>query len=389
MKAPVYLDGFATLPLAPEARDAMMAAWERVGNATSPHAAGEEAARRVEAGRAEVARLIGASPGEIVFTSGATEANNLALLGAARAMANRAPERRRIVVSAVEHKAVLEPVRALEASGYDVVLAPVDQGGRLDLGSFAELVDKSALLVSVMAANNETGVIQPVAQAVAIAREAGALVHCDAAQAVGKIPMDVVDLDLDYLSLSGHKLYGPMGIGALFVAAGAPAPEPLQWGGGQERGIRPGTQPVPLIAGLGAAAALARARLTADAAGGREKAERLAGSLARRQLRLSRITHDHDVLPGSLAFSIDGVDAEHLCLSLARTVQLSTGSACSSGQFRTSHVLEAMRFSTGTARSVVRIYCDRYVSLGEIDEAADAIVEAARRSRLAPGGLHQ
>lgn len=389
MTAPVYLDGFATLPLAPEARQAMLDAWETPGNASSTHAAGEQAARRVEEGRQEVADLIGAAPGEIVFTSGATEANNLALLGIARAMADKSAGRRRIVVSAIEHKAVLEPARTLESIGYEVILAPVDGAGRLDLARLAELVDETILLVSVMAANNETGVVQPVREAAAIARGAGALVHCDAAQAAGKVSIDVVDLDVDYLSLSGHKLYGPMGIGALFIAAGAPLPDSLQQGGGQERGIRPGTQPVPLIAGFGAAATAARESLADDAERGREKAERLAAGLAARQVRHSRITDSHEVLPGSLAISLDDVDAEHLCLALARDVQMSTGSACTSGQLKTSHVLEAMGFSEEAARSVVRFFCHRYLDLAMIDVAAEAIAKAARRSRLATGGLRQ
>lgn len=389
MNAPVYLDGFATLPLAPEARQAMLEAWEMPGNAASPHAAGEQAARRVEAGREEVARLIGASPGEIVFTSGATEANNLALLGTCRTMADKAPGRRRIVVSAIEHKAVLEPARMLAANGFEVILAPVDGGGRLDLDRLTELIDETTLLVSVMAANNETGVIQPVREVAGIARAAEALVHCDAAQAAGKVPIDVAALDVDYLSLSGHKLYGPMGIGALFVAAGAPLPEPLQHGGGQERGVRPGTQPVPLIAGFGAAAAAARERLSRDVVWGREKAERLAAGLAAHQLRHSRITDGHEVLPGSLALSLEGVDADHLCLALAKNVQISTGSACTSGQLRTSHVLKAMGFSEQRARSVVRFFCHRYLDLETIDMAVEAIAQAALRSRLATGDLRQ
>jgi cysteine desulfurase len=389
MSEPIYLDGFSTLPLAAEAKRAMLAAWERPGNAASPHAAGEQAARLVEAARCDVARLIGAAPGEIIFTSGATEANNLAILGATRAIAQLAPGRRRIVVSAIEHKAVLEPALALEASGYEVLLAPVDSGGRLDLRRFEELVDDSTLLVSVMAANNETGVIQPVAEVSAIARASGALVHCDAAQAVGKIPIDVIALDLDYLSLSGHKLYGPMGVGALYVSAGAPLPQPLQWGGGQERGVRPGTQPVALIAGLGAAAAVALERQDVDAPRARAKSDRLAAALAERQLRFEKITDGHDVLPGSLALSVDGISADDLCVTLARRVQLSTGSACTSGQLRRSHVLEAMGFSEEKASSVVRIFCHRYVDIDEIETAAAEIAQAALRTRVATGEVRQ
>jgi cysteine desulfurase len=384
---PIYLDGFATMPLAREARAALLDALDRPGNAASPHAEGERAARLVEDARLEVAALIGAAPSEIVFTSGATEANNLAILGLAAA--SKDGSRRRIVLSAVEHKSVLEPAAQLRASGFEIVLAGVDRAGRLDLALLKTLVDEKTLLVSVMAANNETGVLQPISEAVAIAHRVGALIHCDAAQAVGKIPLDVVELDIDYLSLSGHKLYGPMGVGALYLSATAPRPRPVQFGGGQERGLRPGTLPVPLIAGLGAAARVARRALDDDARRGKEMAVRLAAELAARQLRFSPITGGHAVVPGSLVVSIDGADAETLCMMLAGSVALSTGSACTSGQLRMSHVLEAMGYSEAEASSVVRLFCHRYIGVDEIEIAADEIASVVRESRLATGGLRQ
>jgi cysteine desulfurase len=377
----IYLDGFATLPLAPEARAAMIDAWELPGNASSPHAAGERAADIVDRARAEVAALIGAAPPEIVFTSGATEANNLAILGAARAAAGS--RRRRLVVSSVEHKAVLEPAEALRGQGFEVVLAPVDRHGRLDLGAFAALVDDGTLLVSVMAVNNETGVVQPVAGAAAAARAAGALVHCDAAQAAGKMPIDVTALDVDYLSLSAHKLYGPMGVGALYRSAVAPRPLPLQFGGGQQAGLRPGTEPVALLAGFGAAARLARERLVDDALHGEGLVASFLDALRERQLRFARITGGHPVVPGSAALQIEGVDAEALCMRLARSVHLSTGSACTSGQLRMSHVLEAMGFSKDGARSVVRVFWSRYNSADDVEAVSDEICRAARQSVLA------
>lgn len=258
----IYLDGFATMPLAPEAMGAMQNAWQLGGNAGSGHLAGERAAAQVAHGRAAVARLIGAAPSEIVFTSGATEANNLALLGIA---ANAPAGRRRILVASIEHKSVLAPAKLLEKRGFRIERIPVDRSGAIDIASFGAMLDEDVLLVSVMAANNETGVIQPVAQVAALAHAIGALMHCDAAQAVGKIPVDVIDWDVDLLSISAHKCYGPMGIGALYIAAGTVAPEPLLMGGGQQGGLRPGTEPVALIAGFGAAADVARDRLAQDA----------------------------------------------------------------------------------------------------------------------------
>lgn len=387
--APIYLDGFATLPLADEARAAMLAVWERPGNAGSPNASGERAARIIADARTDVGALIGATASEIIFTSGATEANNLAVLGVATATRS-VSARRRIVVSAVEHKAVLEPAAALAAEGFEVAIAPVDAHGRLDLEALATLLDENVLLVSVMLVNNETGVIQPVAEVAALAHSVGAYVHSDAAQAAGKIAIDVAALDVDYLSLSAHKCYGPMGVGALYVAAGMPAPVPLMRGGGQQSGIRPGTEPVPLIAGFGAAARaaidhLARSQTLGPAA----LIGRLLDGLASRQLRFTRITGDHAVVPGSAAITIDGVDGDSLCAQLAREVSLSTGSACTSGQIRISHVLEAMGFSEINARSVVRIFCDRTLTDTEIDCAADAIVASIRRSRLATGEVRQ
>ena len=387
--APIYLDGFATLPLADEARAAMLAVWEQPGNAGSPNASGERAARIIADARAEVASLIGATASEIIFTSGATEANNLALLGVATATRSQSA-RRRILVSAIEHKAVLEPAAALAADGFEVTIAPVDGHGRLDLEALAALLDETVLMVSVMLANNETGVIQPVEEVAALAHRVGSYVHTDAAQAAGKIAIDVAALDVDYLSLSAHKCYGPMGVGALYIAAGMPAPAPLMRGGGQQFGIRPGTEPVPLIAGFGAAARAAIADLAQrEIDGPTGRIGRLLEGLASRQLRFARITGNHAVVPDSAAIAIDGIDGDSLCAQLARDVSLSTGSACTSGQIRISHVLEAMGFSEESARSVVRIFCDRTLSDTDIDRATEAIVAIIHHSRLATGEVRQ
>ncbi|KQW70830.1 hypothetical protein ASE17_18380 [Phenylobacterium sp. Root77] len=387
--APIYLDGFATLPLAPEARDAMLAAWSTPGNAGSANLAGETAAATVAAGRTAVAALIGAAPSEVVFTSGATEANNLALIGVARALHDAQPNRRRIVISAIEHKSVLESAASLQRAGFEVVLSPVDEAGRLDLVAFGNLMDGSVLLASVMLVNNETGGIQPVREAAALAHAADVLFHCDAAQAAGKIPVDVADLDVDYLSLSAHKLYGPMGVGALYISAGAPLPAPLIFGGGQQAGLRPGTEPVALIAGFGAAARLAESHLASSESYGRAMATALHTGLSQRQLRSRIITHGHPVVPGSLALSLQNVDADALCSAVAKFVSMSTGSACTSGQLNSSHVLRAMGLADIDARSVVRLFCHRYLEYHEIERAVDLIVLAAGRSRLATGEVRQ
>ena len=366
-----------------------MSAWNHPGNAGSANFAGERAASIVDAGRQAVANLLGASPAEIVFTSGATEANNLALIGVVAALRAQGSRRDRMVVSAIEHKAVLEAALPLRALGVEVVEAPVDATGKIDLAAFAEIVDETVLMASVMMVNNETGVIQPIAEAAAIAHAQGVLFHCDAAQGAGKVPIDVVDLDVDYLSVSAHKLYGPMGIGALYVAAGSTLPSPLFHGGGQQAGLRPGTEPVALISGFGAAASTTSQTIEADANHGRKLVATLLAGLSSRQVRFRHITGENEIVPGSAAILLEGVDGNALCAAVAREVSMSTGSACAAGQIDTSHVLRAMCIEQSMARSVVRIFCNRYNTLGEMDTAAAHIASATERSRLATGGFRQ
>jgi cysteine desulfurase len=389
MNRPIYLDGFASLPLAPEARAAMLAAWDQPGNAGSPNGSGEQSARLVEDGRAAVAALIGAAAAEIVFTSGATEANNLAILGIAKTQGDRQPRRRTILVSAVEHKAVLEPAARLASLGFSVKHIPVHPTGQIDIERLRKFATDDVLLASMMLVNNETGVVQPVQEAAEIVHSVGGLFHCDAAQAVGKIPIDVLDLDVDYLSLSSHKCYGPMGIGALFVAATAPKPTPLLFGGGQQGAIRPGTEPAPLIAGFAAAAKAAIIHLERDAEEGRRKIARLLDGLRAGQVRFEIISGDAETVPGGVAIVMPNVDADMLCAALARDVSISAGSACNSGQIRQSHVLEAIGFSNADAQSVIRLYCNRYTTDPEIDGAAHLISDAVTRCSLATGELHQ
>lgn len=389
MDDPIYLDGFSTLPLAPEAQAAILAAWSKPGNAGSPNAAGERAARIVADGREAVATLIGAAPDEVIFTSGATEANNLALFGTARALARAHPGRRRILLSAIEHKAVSEPARQLGAEGFIVTTVPVTRNGTIDLNALRELASDDTLLASIMLVNNELGTIQPVCEAAMIVHDVGGLIHCDAAQAVGKIPVDVLDLDVDYLSLSAHKCYGPMGIGALYVAASAVKPDAQVFGGRQQHGLRSGTEPVPLIAGFGEAARLARSTLKADAAHGDRLLSLLLDTLGNRQLRFAIVSNEAARVPGGAALAITGIDGDMLSALLSSHVALSTGSACNSGQIRTSHVLEAIGLSELEARSVVRVFCNRYTSEEDILNAADHIIDAAQRCGLATGEVRQ
>jgi cysteine desulfurase len=374
---PIYLDGFATTPLAPEAAAAMQAAWREPLNAGSPHRGGARASALLEAGRASVANLINALPAEIIFTSGATESDNLAIRGVADWALAGGSQRRRIIVSAIEHKAVLETARLLGAAGFEVILAPVTSQGVVDQDRLAELIDEGTLLVSLMQVNNETGVIQPVKSVCALSHARGALFHCDAAQAVGKIEVDVLDLGVDYLSLSSHKMYGPVGVGGLYIAAAAPRPAPLANGGGQERGLRSGTVPIPLVAGFGEAARIAAERRVDDAERLTRQEALLLQSLRRHGLRFQISSGEAKRLSGALSIIIEGRDADDIVDRIGRNVSLSTGSACTSGQVTPSHVLIAMGIPANIARSAVRLYIDRFKTDADLEAAAEHLAAIA------------
>lgn len=379
MDEPVYLDGFATTPLASEARDAMIFASSHPGNPGSPHYAGARASAVLDRARHDVAGLIGANASEIVFTSGATEADNLAVRGVAMRALQSGDPRRKIVVSAIEHKAVLEAAESLRTAGFSVLHAPVNAEGIVDIELIDEMIDAETLLVSVMLANNETGALQPIGEVAAIAHRSGALLHCDAAQAVGKIPVDVDELDIDYMSISAHKMYGPMGVGALYVASGAPKPIPLSFGGGQESSIRPGTEPTYLLAGFGAAAQLAKGQLQEDMAHSRELADAFRNGLVDEGLSFDCTTGDMAVLPGAVSIVVHGAEGDGLVSSLSPFASISTGSACTSGQVMPSHVLIAMGFSQVMANSVVRLYFGRYNTIAETLLISCAFAKAAFR----------
>ncbi|BEV13184.1 cysteine desulfurase (plasmid) [Asticcacaulis sp. DW145] len=386
---PIYLDNFSTTPIAPEVAKAIVDAWSLPGNASSPHTMGARAEAIVAEARRDVADLIGAAPNEIVFTSGATEANNLILLGVAQAAVEAGINKRKIVLSSIEHKSVLAPAATLEGRGFEVILVPANDTGVIDMRALAAAVDDQTLLVSVMGANNETGALQPIKEIVAIASKVGAYVHSDCAQLVGKLPIDVLDCGIDYLSLSGHKMYGPMGIGAVFISASALMPKALAFGGGQQTGIRPGTEPVPIIAGLGMAARLAASRMDLDAAHGTLLRNTFLGELTRLNSDVEIITQNSETLPGTVCLKVDGIIADDLVEIIQRDVSISTGSACNSGQVFPSHVLMSMGFSQVIAKSIFRLYFSRYNSKQDAIESAFILARAIDHLRRPTGQARQ
>jgi len=347
----------------------------RAGNPHSEHAAGWRAAEAIEAARGDVAALIGARASEVVFTSGATEANNLALLGAGRWIG-------RVVVSPIEHPSVLEPAAALKDQGVALETVPVDQAGRVDLAALEGLLAQGPALVSIMAANNEIGTLQPLAEIGALCRAQGALFHSDAVQALTTQALDVEAACIDLLSLSGHKLYGPAGVGALYVRGGT-ALLPLVHGGGQQGNLRPGTLPVALCVALGAACRLARARRAEDAARAAALRERLFAALRDAVPGIRRNDPEAGGLPGCLNVTLAGVDAADLLLDLS-DLAISTGSACSSLSGAPSHVLRAIGLSAEAAHASLRFGLGRGTTEKEIDKAA-ALLIAALQDRGRPG----
>ena len=352
----ISLDLHATTPTAPEVIAAMAPFWnEKAWNAHSAHGGGAVAAHAVAAARSRLARLIGAMPGEVYFTAGATESNNIALLGLAAAARTKAPTRRRILTSAIEHKCVHESAWHLAGQGFEHELIPVGNDGIVNLAALEAMLDEEVLLVAVMAANNEVGTCQPLAAVAELCTRHGALFHVDAAQAVGRVPFDVMTACCDTASLSAHKFYGPKGIGALYVGAGAAMrPEPIMFGGGQESALRPGTLPVPLIVGMGAAAALAEERM-GEGARLADLALLFHAELGQQGICAVINGDGAPRLPGSINFRIDGVDAEDIVQRLAGDLHLSTGSACQSGQLAGSYVLTAMGCSPDQVASSFRV----------------------------------
>jgi cysteine desulfurase len=368
MLPPIYLDHQATTPLDERVLDAMLPYLRGgFGNpASTQHALGRQAEGAVEHARRQVATLVGAQPGEIVFCSGATEANNLAIAGAAK-LTNR----RRLVTSATEHLAVLEPMSMLAMQGWDVVVLGVDRDGRIDLAELLGVVDDDTALVSIAAANNEIGTVNDLRPIADIAHRCGALLHADAAQAVGKMPMDVVARGVDLLSLSAHKLYGPKGIGALVVRAPL---APIVHGGGQERGLRSGTVNVAGCIGLGAACEISAIEMESEAERLRGLAHHVLGRLVRGAA--AELNGPIERLPGNLNARLPGVEADALMARCPR-VAISAGSACSSATSSPSHVLRAIGLDDTEAEESIRIGLGRMTTRQDVDDACDLLIQVA------------
>jgi cysteine desulfurase len=378
---PVYLDNHATTRTDPRVVEAMIPYFtELYGNsASTSHRFGSQAAEAVERARAQVARALGAEPREIVFTSGATESNNLAIKGVARAATRRGNH---LVTAASEHRAVLDPFKRLARQGWEITVVPCDENGRVSAAAVAVTLTERTVLVSIMAANNEVGAFNPIAEIGRLCHDHGVVFHTDAAQAVGKIPLDVQADSVDLLSLSAHKIYGPKGIGALYVRRRDPQVrlEPLVDGGGHERGLRSGTLPVPLVVGLGLAAEIAMRERDDEARRLLELRERLHQGIAGRVPGIRLNGPPADRLPGNLNLSFGDVDGEALMMAM-RDIAVSSGSACSSAEPEPSHVLLAMGLDEDMARASLRFGLGRFTTTDEIDFAIDTVAAAVERLR--------
>ncbi|GAB4137077.1 MAG: IscS subfamily cysteine desulfurase [Sphingomonadales bacterium] len=381
MPQPIYLDYQATTPLDPRVFAAMEPYFTRhFGNPHSAtHAYGWQAKAAVDIAREEVAALIGAAPREVVFTSGATESNNLALKGVMRAMRG---ERRALVTLVSEHKCVLETAAALAREGVEVRTAPVLADGLVDMPALAAAIDDQTALVSVMAVNNEIGVIQPLAEIAALCQRHGALLHSDIAQAFGKMPIDARELGVDLMSISGHKIYGPKGVGALYVRdLGQRNLVPHMDGGGQEAGIRSGTLSPALCVGLGKAAAFAQTDMSQDAARAARQADMLLAGLRAHVADLVVNGSQAQRLKSNLNISFPGVDGSRL-LSQLRQVAVSSGAACASAVSGPSYVLQALGVPKRLAQASLRIGTGRFTTDEEVARAAEIIGKAAQACKV-------
>lgn len=383
-KSPIYLDYQATTPTDPRVIETMLPYFhDKFGNPHSrTHNYGWRAEEAVEQGRAQIADLIGADTKEVIFTSGATESNNLAIKGVARFYGDK---KNHIITCVTEHKCVLDTCRHLEQDGFDVTYLPVGTNGLIDLDALRAAITDKTVIVSIMAVNNEIGVIQPIKEIGAICRENKVFFHTDAAQAVGKIPLDVNDMNIDLMSISGHKLYGPMGIGALYVRR-RPRVRlvPLINGGGQERGMRSGTLPTPLCVGLGKACAIAKEEMGAEA----ERLKMLRDRFYQRimgELPECYLNGDLDKrIPGNLNISFAFVEGEGLMMGI-KDLAVSSGSACTSASLEPSYVLRALGLEDELAHTSLRLGFGRFTTEEEVDYAVERIIgEVTRLRQLSP-----
>lgn len=373
----IYLDYNATTPCDSRVVEKMTPYFSGTyGNPSNGlHLQGRLSAKAVDDAREQVASLIGAVAHEIVFTSSATESDNLAILGIARMHQNG--KRKRIVTCVVEHKAVLLPCKKLKENGFDVVFLPVDKNGKVSIADALQAINDETLLVSIQGANNEIGTLQPIKELVEVAHQHGALFHCDAAQAVGKIPVNVNDLGVDLLSMSAHKLYGPKGVGALYVRGGSGSipMEPIWYGGGQENGLRSGTTNVPGIVGFGEACSLAKLEMEDDFERIQEIRNQIEAQLASQIPSMLINGKGTERLPNTSSLTFPGIDADALILN-APEIMIGTGSACTSGAIEPSHVLTAMGISRENASATIRISLGRFNNKEEVFKIVKSIKNA-------------
>lgn len=376
----IYLDYQATTPVDPRVLESMLPFFTKIfGNPHSTtHAYGKQASQAVESARAKIAAVINADAEEIIFTSGATEANNLAILGICRSL--KKSGKNEIISVVTEHKSVLEPLKVLEKEGFKIILLPVQPNGIIKIENLQKALSPKTALVTVMTANNEIGVLQPIKIIAKLAHQSGALFHTDAAQAFGKIMIDVKDDGIDLLSISGHKIYGPKGIGALFIRKGLTL-SPLVYGGGQEKEVRPGTLPVPLCVGLGEAAQLAYQEFLSESKRLLSLRTKL---LALLQQQLSSLTVNGDLqerLPGNLNFSVKNIDGKALLKQL-QGIAISFGSACTSESSDSlSYVIEALKGKPIVSMVAIRISLGRFTREDEITKAAEELITAINNSQ--------
>jgi len=378
---PIYMDNNATTRCDPRVVDAMLPFFtEQYGNAASRnHAFGWKAEEAVEEAREQIGSLINAGAKEMIFTSGATESNNLALKGVAAMYKKKGNH---IITTVTEHKAVLDPCKRLERDGFQVTFLPVDKFGQVSAQQVAEAMTDKTILVSVMAANNEIGTLQPIKDIGQLCKKRGILFHTDAVQAVGKIPVDVEAMGIDLLSLTAHKIYGPKGIGALYVRRKDPRVrlDPLIDGGGHERGMRSGTLPVPLIVGFGQACDIARAEMPVEAERLLQLCERLRRGICAGLEEVSLNGHPTERLPGNLNLSFAYVDGNALLMNL-RDVAVSSGSACTSADPEPSYVLRALGVADDLAHSSIRFGLGRFTTVEEVDRVIAEVIRAVMHLR--------